>query len=117
MDKGNRFEYDVQRRAQAGTRATLRALVAGYLVYLAWQIVKGVRTGTSSMAPGIAYLAGGFFTLAAVAVGIYAFRRWRADVEAARLPAAKSADSEDSGSSGDSDGSSEAEKPDSSEIQ
>ena len=29
MDEKNRVEYDVQRRARAGTSATLRALVAG----------------------------------------------------------------------------------------
>ena len=81
-----KFEFDIQKRARAGTRATLRAVVAGYLIYLAWQIVKGVRTGSSSMAPAVAWTAAIFFTLAAVGVGIYAFRSWRADLEAARLP-------------------------------
>ena len=81
-----KFEYDIQKRARAGTRATLRAVVAGYLIYLAWQILKGVRTGSSSMAPAVAWVAAAFFALAASAVGIYAFRSWRADLEAARLP-------------------------------
>ena len=81
-----KFEYDIQKRARAGTRATLRALVAGYLVYLAWQIVKGVRTGASTMAPAVAWAAAAFFSLAAIAVGVYAFKSWRAELEAARLP-------------------------------
>ena len=86
MNNKEQFEYDVQRRAKAGTGATLRALVAGYLLYLAWQIVKGVRSGESSMNPAIAYAAAAFFTLTAIAFVVYLIRRWRADVEAARLP-------------------------------
>ena len=94
-DSNAKFEYDVQKRARAGTRATLRAVVAGYLVYLAWQIVKGVRTGSSTMAPAVAWAAAVFFTLAAIAVGVYAYRSWRADLEAARLP--EEEESEDGG--------------------
>lgn len=89
MDEKNRVEYDVQRRARAGTSATLRALVAGYLVYLAWQIVKGVRSGETSMSPAVGYTAAAFFLLAALVFAVYLIRRWKKEVEAARLPAAK----------------------------
>ncbi len=89
MSDNNRFEYDMQRRARAGTSAVLRALVAGYLLYLAWQIVKGVRSGETSMSPAVAYLAAGFFALAAAAFLVYLIRRWRAEVETARLPSAE----------------------------
>ena len=87
MDEKNRVEYDVQRRARAGTSATLRALVAGYLVYLAWQIVKGVRSGETSMSPAVGYTAAAFFLLAALVFAVYLIRRWKKEVEAARLPA------------------------------
>ena len=87
MDEKNRVEYDVQRRARAGTSATLRALVAGYLVYLAWQIVKGVRSGETSMSPAVGYAAAAFFLLAALVFAVYLIRRWKKEVEAARLPA------------------------------
>ncbi len=87
MNDKEHFEYDVQRRARAGTSATLRALVAGYLLYLAWQIVKGVRTGETSMSPAVAYAAAAFFAIAALAFVVYLIRRWRKEVEAARLPA------------------------------
>ena len=91
MDEKNRVEYDVQRRARAGTSATLRALVAGYLVYLAWQIVKGVRSGVrsgeTSMSPAVGYAAAAFFLLAALVFAVYLIRRWKKEVEAARLPA------------------------------
>ena len=85
-------EYDVQRRARAGTSAILRALVAGYLVYLAWQILQNVRTGETSMTPAVAYTAAGFFLMAAAAFAVYLIRRWRIEVEAARLPETKETD-------------------------
>ena len=86
MQEKHHTEYDVQRRARAGTRATLRALVVGYLVYLAWQILQNVRTGETSMTPAVGYAAAGFFLLAAAAFAVYLIRSWRIEVEAARLP-------------------------------
>ena len=94
MREKHHAEYDVQRRARAGTSAILRALVAGYLVYLAWQILQNVRSGATSMKPAVAYAAAGFFLLAAVAFAVYLIRRWRIEVEAARLP--ESAQTEES---------------------
>ena len=76
----------MQRRARAGTSAALRALVAGYLVYLAWQILKGVRSGETTMSPAVGYAAAAFFLLAALAFAVYLVFRWRTDVEAAKLP-------------------------------
>ena len=92
MQEKHHAEYNVQKRARAGTSATLRALVAGYLVYLAWQILQNVRSGATSMKPAVAYAAAGFFLLAAVAFAVYLIRRWRIEVEAARLPEALEAD-------------------------
>ncbi|MCR5089571.1 MAG: hypothetical protein K6C08_08675 [Oscillospiraceae bacterium] len=86
MNENNRLEYDVQRRAKAGTTATLRCLVAGYILYLAWQIAKGAASGETSMSPALSYLAAAVFTAAAVFFIIYSLKRWRQDVEAARLP-------------------------------
>ena len=87
MDSGPQFEYDIQKRAKAGTAATFRAVVALYLVYLAYQIIRGVRDGSSSMSPVIGWIAGVFFVAAAVAFCFYTWKRWRADVEAARISA------------------------------
>lgn len=86
MQVNRRAEYDVQRRARAGTNATLRALVAGYLVYMAWQILKNVRSGETTMTPAVGYAAAAVFLLAAAAFAVYLIRRWRIEVEAARLP-------------------------------
>ena len=95
MNKQEHWEYDPQRRARASTGAMLRALVAGYLLYLAWNIVKGVRAGETSMSPAVAYPAAAFFTLAAIAFVVYLIRRWRKEVEAAKLPAQTGGESED----------------------
>lgn len=86
MGKRN-ADYDEVKRARAGGIATLRALVAGYMAYLAWQIVKGVRSGESTMAPAVGYAAAAFFLLAAAAFAVYLIRQWRLEVEAARLVA------------------------------
>ena len=86
MGKRN-ADYDEVKRARAGGIATLRALVAGYMAYLAWQIVKGVRSGESTMAPAVGYAAAAFFLLAATAFTVYLIRQWRLEVEAARLVA------------------------------
>lgn len=81
-----KFEYDIQKRARAGTRATLRAAVALYIVYLGWSVIRGVREGTSAMAPWIGWTAGLVFIAAALGFGVYALRRYRLDLEEARLP-------------------------------
>lgn len=86
MQEKHHAQYDIQRRARAGTSATLRALVAGYLIYLAWQILRNVRSGETTMPPAAGYAAAGLFLLAAVAFAVYLIRRWRIEVEAARLP-------------------------------
>ncbi|MBR6839174.1 MAG: hypothetical protein IKM82_01130 [Oscillospiraceae bacterium] len=85
MRENRPVEYNEQKRARAGTRAILRALVVGYLAYLAWQILKGVRSGESTMAPAVGYAAAAFFLFAAAAFAVYLIRRWRIEVEAARL--------------------------------
>ena len=87
---GQRFEYDVQQRARAGVKATLRGAVAVYIVYLGYQLVRDAE-GAWQIAAGV------FFIAAALAFGVYAFRRWRLDLEAARLP-------EEDGSDGDPTG-------------
>ena len=80
--------YDETRRARAGGTAALRALAAAYLVYLAWQIAAGVRSGKTTMTPLVGYAAAAFFLLAAAVFTVYLIRHWRLEVEAARLPEA-----------------------------
>lgn len=89
-DGDGKFAYDVQKRARAGTAASMRAIVAAYLLYLAWRLFKGALKGESSMPAPLSYGAAAVFALFAVAFGVYIYKRWRTDVEAARLPEEKS---------------------------
>ncbi len=74
-------EYNEELRSKAGKKAVLRALVAGYLVYLGWNIATGE---SSSMSQLTARLIGGVFIAAAAAFGVYIFRSWRSDLAAAQ---------------------------------
>ena len=78
-----KLEYDIQKRARAGTAATFRAVVAGYIAYLGWKVATAEG---SSMPPLAARLIGCAFIVAAIAFGIYTWKRWRLDLKAARLP-------------------------------
>ena len=85
--KEQQFEYDVQKRARAGTAATLRAVISLYIIYLAWSVLKGVRNGSSPVPVWVGWLVAIVFTAAAIAFGVYTWTTWRRDLEAARLPA------------------------------
>lgn len=76
-------QYDVQKRARADTAATFRAVVVGYLAYLGWKIANAEG---SSMSALTARLISTAFIIAAIAFGVFAWNRWRRDLEAARLP-------------------------------
>ena len=81
------FEYDVQKRARAGTAATLRAVISLYIIYLAWSVLKGVRNGSSPVPVWVGWLVAIVFTAAAIAFGVYTWKTWHRDLEATRLPA------------------------------
>ena len=63
--KEQQFEYDVQKRARAGTAATLRAVISLYIIYLAWSILKGVRNGSSPVPVWVGWLTAIVFTAGA----------------------------------------------------
>ena len=81
MENNNspKFEYDIQQRAQAGVKATFRGVVAAYIAYLGYKLIRDAESIWHIVASIV-------FIAAALAFGVYAFRRWRIDVEAARLP-------------------------------
>ena len=85
--KEQQFEYDIQKRAKAGTAATLRAVISVYIIYLGWTVLKGVRNGSSPVPVWVGWLVAIVFTAAAIAFGVYTWKTWRRDLEAARLPA------------------------------
>lgn len=79
--------YDFAKRNQAMVRAGLRGAVALYLLYLAANIVRGAYRGGTAMPVWAAWALGAAFALAAAVFGVYAWRRCRADLRAAELPA------------------------------
>lgn len=66
-------------RGRAVNVASLRAVVAVYLMYLGVSLVRDRLTGTSDMALWLAWLCGIFFVLAGAAFGWFTWKRWRAD--------------------------------------
>lgn len=57
--------------------ATMLALVGGYMFYIAWQIYGSMKSGASSMAPGIAIALAVVFVLAGFGVLYYAWSVFR----------------------------------------
>ena len=90
--KDEKLEYDVQKRARASTAATARVAVSLYIIWLGYKIIRGALDGSNPMPPILAWTAGIFFIAAAIAFCYYTWRRWRADVEAARLPETEESD-------------------------
>ena len=84
--KEQQFEYDIQKRAKAGTAATLRAVISVYVIYLGWTVLKGVRNGSSPVPVWVGWLVAIVFTAAAIAFGFYTWKTYLRDKEAARLP-------------------------------
>ena len=87
-NRNDKLEYDVQKRAKAGTAATFRAVVAVYIIYLGYNILRSTIDGSSTLPPWVGWTVGIFFIAAALGFGYYIWRRWHRDVEAARLPEA-----------------------------
>ena len=90
MENNNspKFEYDIQLRAQAGLKATFRGVVAAYIAYLGYKLIRDAEASWS-------IVVGAVFIVVALAFGVYAFRRWRIDLEAARLPDEDESEAED----------------------
>ncbi len=92
------FGYDLQKRAGAGTRATLRSCVCLYLGYLGFQLIRNADSAESTMSPQLAWVFGLLLLAAAIGFGVYVIFRYRADLEAARLPAEERTEEDSHGS-------------------
>ena len=75
-------DFAVQRQARAGSTAALRALVAGYLVYLGVTLIRNLLNGSSPLPTAAAWCAGIVFIGGGVGFAVYAFLRWRRDSRA-----------------------------------
>lgn len=60
-----------------GTHAMLLALVGGYILYIAWHLLDNLLSGINDMPQAAAIAAIAVFTLAGIAVLIYAWKTWQ----------------------------------------
>jgi hypothetical protein len=67
------------KNSKAVNMATLRAVVAGYLVYLGGSLIYDLLKGQSSMSSAVAWALGLLFIAAGLGYGLYIWKRWRAD--------------------------------------
>ena len=76
--------YHVVRQNKADTKALFRGIVCGYLLYLAWQLI---RSGGSdpTFPPFVAWLLGGVFILASAGFGFYTWGEYQQALKEAEL--------------------------------
>ena len=80
------FEYDTAKRTRANNLAVLRALVAAYLAWLGFRLIRDCVRGASTLSPAFAWTAGLVFIAAALAFAFYIRRQWKRELAAAKLP-------------------------------
>ena len=81
-----RSEYDELSLAKARSTAILRGVVAGYLVYLGYTLIRDLLNGSSTLPLWAAWAAGLGFCIAGAAFGLFAWKRYKIALEAAKLP-------------------------------
>ncbi len=86
MDK-SKPEYDEQQLSRAKGAAFLRAVVAGYLIYLGYTLLRDYLGGASTLEPWVAWTVGPGFIAAGIAFGVYVWKRYQAAREEAKRPA------------------------------
>ena len=92
MEDKNKSRNFVQMRSRAAIRASTRALAAGYLVYLSYQIVRDAYRGESGgMQPWVAWAVAAVFCAVAAAFGLYAWKVYKTDMKAAEPTAEEKA--------------------------
>ena len=91
-EKGN--EYDMAKRTKAQNFAVLRTVVAAYLAWLGFSLIRDCVRGASTLSPAFAWTVGLVFIAAALAFAFYIWRQWKRELAAARLlkPEANEAD-------------------------
>jgi TRAP-type C4-dicarboxylate transport system permease small subunit len=78
-------EYDTAQRGRAWTGLALRVLVAGYLGYLVWKIVSGMRAGASPIPVWAFWLITAVFAVVAAGFCVYAVRTFLKALKAAEI--------------------------------
>lgn len=92
MDEEKKQPRDfVKLRSRAAVSASVRAIAAGYLAYLAWQIVRSAGAEDSSLPPWVSWTAGVLFAAIAALFGYFAWKQYRAEMKAAEPTAEEKA--------------------------
>ncbi len=78
--------YDEAQRARALSVTTMRAVVAGYLVYLGVSLFRDYLRGDSTLSPLAAWASFLGFCVGGLLFGLYTWKRYQAALEAAKLP-------------------------------
>ena len=82
MDENGKNTQSAESR-RAVNYFALRLAVAGYLVYLGFDILRGHLSGASALSPLLSWLCGVGFTAAALAFAFYSWRRYRRECASA----------------------------------
>ena len=83
--KKKHMRYDMQKKNKANMRATFRAVVSLYLIFLSYQIARGSASGDSPIAPALAIAIGAGFVIAALGYGVYTWRQYKSDMVSAQV--------------------------------
>ena len=65
------FEYDTAKRTKVNNLAVLRAVVAAYLAWLGFSLIRDCLRGASTLSPAFSWTAGLVFIAAALAFVYY----------------------------------------------
>lgn len=76
-------KYNVQRHRRATIRSSVRAAAALYLVYIGYSLIRD--RAESSMPVWASVAVGAAFIAAAAAIGLYAWRQYKADLKDAQV--------------------------------
>ena len=72
-----------------GAHATMLGVIGGYLVYLAYQMIRDTSSGVSSMDMTTTVVLAGLMALAGLGVMAFALRLWRKSEAAKKEPEAE----------------------------
>ena len=78
-------KYNQQKLNRAITSVTLRVVVAGYIVFIAFNLISGTRSENSSIPAWVGSLIGGVFIAAAAGFIIYSILTFRKALKNARM--------------------------------
>ena len=68
-------------RSSAGAMGILRAVIAGYLIYLGYMLIRDHLNGKSTLSPWLSWGFGAFFILAGAGFAWFTWKRYRCETE------------------------------------